>query len=98
MSIQSFFGVISLATSVIGLLPQIYKSLKTRSTHDVSMVMLINYLICSFAWIVYGSYTASTFVLWSNIIGGASSVLLIVIKLNFDKKQEDYASTQLSSV
>lgn len=93
MSIQSFFGFIALATSIIGLLPQIYKSLITRSTHDVSMLMLINYLICSIAWIVYGSYTDSTFVLWSNVIGGLSSVLLIVIKLNFDKKQASYAQS-----
>lgn len=85
MPVQSIFGFIAFFTSVIGLLPQIIKSLKTRSTADISMAMLINYLICSFAWIVYGSYTDSLFVLYSNVLGLMTSVLLIYLKLSYDK-------------
>tara|TARA_R110000868_G_scaffold116452_2_gene310055 strand:- start:3204 stop:3563 length:360 start_codon:yes stop_codon:yes gene_type:complete len=85
MSVETIFGSIAFFTSVIGLLPQIIKSLQTRSTHDISMLMLVNYLVCSIAWVVYGFYTESMFVLLSNVLGLMSSLLLIVIKLNFDK-------------
>ena len=83
--VQSVFGTIALATSTIGLLPQSYKALKTRSTQDVSMIMLINYLCCSIAWVIYGYYIHSTFVVWSNIVGLASSLLLTFQKLHYDK-------------
>ncbi len=88
MSIQSIFGSIAFVTSVIGLLPQIIKSLRTRSTTDISMAMLINYFICSFAWIVYGGYTDASFVLYSNIFGLLTCIMLIVMKVKFDKHEK----------
>lgn len=89
MLIENIFGYIAFFTSIIGLLPQVYKSIKTRSTHDISMAMLINYLICSLAWVVYGGYANSMFVLSSNILGLLSSVALVFIKLYFDKEPSD---------
>lgn len=86
-NLENLFGSIALITSFIGLLPQIVKALKTRSTQDLSMAMLINYLICSFAWIFYGGFTNSGFVLWSNLLGLATSLALILLKFYYDKKQ-----------
>ncbi|KTC91125.1 SemiSWEET family transporter [Fluoribacter dumoffii] len=86
MSIVMFSGIIAFITSFIGLLPQIIKSLKTRSTQDLSMIMLINYLICSVAWIIYGSSTNSFFVISSNIVGLIVSLLLILLKRHYDAR------------
>lgn len=77
-------GIIALITSFIGLLPQVIKSLKTKSTADLSMLMLINYLICSLAWVLYGLGTASFFVLMANVAGLVISLLLIVMKRRYD--------------
>jgi MtN3 and saliva related transmembrane protein len=79
-------GTIAFITSFIGLLPQIFKAIKTKSTQDISMIMLINYLICSLAWIVYGSSTDSFFVLSSNIVGLIISLLLIILKRRYDSR------------
>lgn len=81
---QSIFGFIALATSFIGLLPQSYKAFKTRSTHDISMIMLLNYLCCSIAWIIYGICIDAGFVISSNIVGVASCMLLIWQKKHYD--------------
>ena len=86
MSIVMLSGIIAFITSFIGLLPQIIKSLKTRSTQDLSMVMLINYLVCSLAWIIYGSGTNSFFVVSSNIVGLIISLLLILLKRHYDAR------------
>lgn len=86
MSIVLFSGSVAFITSFIGLLPQIVKSLKTRSTQDLSMIMLINYLICSLAWIIYGSTTDSFFVISSNIVGLVVSLLLILLKRHYDAR------------
>ncbi|MDR0677300.1 MAG: PQ-loop repeat-containing protein [Holosporaceae bacterium] len=73
MSLQSFFnlenlsGSIASFTSIIGLLPQIYKSYRIKSTGDVSMLMMVNYFICSIAWIIHGSYVKSDFIVYSNV-------------------------------
>jgi len=85
MSIESFFGAIALFTSFVGLLPQAYKAFKTRSTSDISMIMLINYVVCSVAWIIYGSSIHAGFVVASNIVGLASALLLVAQKHYYDR-------------
>ncbi len=87
LNIENFFGSIAFITSVIGLLPQVYKAIQTRSTLDISMTMLINYLVCSIAWIIYGGYTNSFFVLFSNLLGLISSLVLVVLKFYYDKNR-----------
>jgi len=84
--VQSLFGALALLTSCVGLLPQSYKAFKTRSTHDVSMLMLMNYLLCSVAWIIYGSCTSAGFVIASNVLGLASVLLLIFQKNYYDQR------------
>ncbi|ARB93157.1 SemiSWEET family sugar transporter [Legionella longbeachae] len=86
MSIVMLSGVVAFITSFIGLLPQIVKSLKTQSTQDLSMMMLINYLVCSLAWIIYGSSTNSFFVISSNVVGLLISLLLILLKRHYDAR------------
>lgn len=77
-------GTIALITSIIGLLPQVCKSYRTKSTKDVSMLMLLNYLVCSVAWIVHGASIGSTYVVWSNIFGGVVSIIAIAQKITYE--------------
>jgi MtN3 and saliva related transmembrane protein len=86
ISIENFFGTIALITSLIGLLPQVYKAYITQSTQDISLIMLINYVVCSVAWIVYGLYQGSNFVVWSNIAGLIISFICLSQKIYYDRK------------
>lgn len=86
-SIENIFGTIAFITSLIGLLPQIYKSYQTKSTRDVSMILLINWWICSFAWIVHGLCQGALFVVWSNIFGLLTASLAMGQKYYYDRKQ-----------
>lgn len=85
--IETLSGTLAFITSFIGFVPQIYKTIQTKSTKDLSMTMLINYLVCSIAWIIYGSTTESLFVLSSNIIGLVTSAILIIQKRYYDSRQ-----------
>ena len=87
-TIENFFGSIALVTSLIGLLPQVYKAYRTSSTQDVSLIMVINYVVCSIAWIVYGLYQGSQFVVWSNIAGLVISVICLIQKIYYDRKSQ----------
>ncbi|MES2215151.1 MAG: SemiSWEET family transporter [Pseudomonadota bacterium] len=86
MNIEIFFGYIALITSLIGLLPQVYKAYITKSTHDISMIMLVNYLVCSMAWIIHGLCQSSTFVVISNVVGGIIGIVSIIQKRYYDAK------------
>jgi MtN3 and saliva related transmembrane protein len=86
MLVQNVFGSIAFVTSVIGLFPQVYKAIKTRSTDDISMFMLLNFLICSLAWIVYGFYTHSFYVEASNLLGLISCLMLLQLKYRYDTR------------
>lgn len=85
--LNDIFGTIALITSIIGLLPQVYKSYRTKSTKDVSMLMLVNWFICSSAWIVYGIGTSSDYVVWSNILGALFAFIAISQKIVYEKRQ-----------
>lgn len=86
MFVTTVFGIIASITSLIGLLPQIVKSFQTKSTKDISMMMLINFLICSLAWIIYGVCTEAGFVVLSNVLGLLSCLFLIFQKKYYDAK------------
>ncbi|RZI47476.1 PQ-loop repeat-containing protein [Rickettsiales endosymbiont of Peranema trichophorum] len=83
---EVFLGYIALITSLIGLLPQVWKAYVTRSTRDISMLMLVNYLICSVAWIGHGIYIDSSFVVSSNVVGLVISIISIIQKCYYDKR------------
>lgn len=80
-------GTIALITSIIGLIPQVYKSYKTKSTKDVSMLMLINYLVCSVAWVIHGFSLESDYVFWSNCFGTTISCIAILQKIIYEKSE-----------
>ncbi|HVE43823.1 MAG TPA: SemiSWEET family transporter [Gammaproteobacteria bacterium] len=86
ITIESIFGSVAFITSFVGLLPQAYKAFKTRSTEDISSLMIMNYLVCSVAWLVYGACINSAFVILSNAIGLIGSLILIYQKRHYDRK------------
>jgi MtN3 and saliva related transmembrane protein len=78
-------GTLALITSFIGLIPQIYKVYQTKSAQDLSFIMLINYLVCSLAWILYASQGEADVVIYSNILGLITSLISIGQKIYYDK-------------
>jgi MtN3 and saliva related transmembrane protein len=82
---EAIWGTIAFATSLIGLIPQIVKSFQTKSTKDISFVMLLNYGVCSLAWIAYGWTTKSLYVIASNVVGLVTSLILVAQKSHYDR-------------
>ncbi len=78
-------GIIASVTSVVGFLPQIYKNQQTRSVSDLSALMLLNFFICSLAWVIYGGLTGSTYVLVTNVACLCASGFLMGQKIYFQR-------------
>ncbi len=85
-NIEEILGLLALVTTIVGLLPQLYKTYITKSARDLSMLMLVNYFVCSASWIGYGFCQGSIFVILSNIAGLIISVILIAQKHYYDGK------------
>ena len=78
-------GFIASFTSVISLIPQIIKSYKTKSVSDLSFLMLVNFLICSISWTLYGILIDDLSVLATNIVMTIFSFILLVFKIRYAK-------------
>jgi MtN3 and saliva related transmembrane protein len=77
------FAILATFTSTISLVPQIYKTYKTKSASDLSTWMLINFVICSISWVVYGYLINSKTVLFTNILMSIFSFILAYFKWRY---------------
>lgn len=78
-------GFIASFTSIISLLPQILKTYRTKSVEDLSMLMLLNFLVCSVSWTVYGILTDALWVWTTNSIMTVFSGILLGLKVRYAK-------------
>jgi MtN3 and saliva related transmembrane protein len=78
-------GFIASFTSTVSLIPQIYQTYKTKSVEDISMLMLINFAICSIAWVAYGVLTNTRSVWITNVIMTISSIFMLFFKVKYKK-------------
>lgn len=85
MSLGAILGVCALSTTVIGLLPQVYKTYQTKSAKDLSSIMLANYLISSVLWIGYGLSVSDNTVIIANVFCGITSIISIMQKIYYDR-------------
>jgi len=74
------------ATSTVSLIPQVYKTYKSKSVDDLSTIMLWNFCLCSLLWIVYGLATDSITVWVTNVIMLIFSVMLVYFKIKYGGK------------
>ncbi|WP_072013326.1 MULTISPECIES: SemiSWEET family sugar transporter [unclassified Prochlorococcus] len=75
------FGFIAAFLTSIAFLPQLIRTFRTKSADDVSLVMLVVFIIGLLFWITYGIQVNSLPVLFANIItlGFNSAILLLKI-------------------
>ena len=71
------FGFLAALLTTIAFLPQLYKTWKTKSADDVSLIMLILFMIGLICWIIYGLNINSIPIVVANIINETSSADLV---------------------
>jgi MtN3 and saliva related transmembrane protein len=83
---EIFKNVIGISATVVGtslMLPQVYKSFKTKSVTDISWGMLMLYFLNCFLWLVYGIIIFATPLMITNGIALCISVLQIILKIKY---------------
>jgi MtN3 and saliva related transmembrane protein len=81
-------GLIASITSTISLLPQLYQTYRTKSVGDLSMLMLVNFAVCSISWVIYGLLTDTTSVWVTNVIMTFCSIALVTMKYKYQPTKE----------
>ena len=81
-----FFGFLAALLTTIAFLPQLYKTWKTKSADDVSLIMLILFIIGLFCWIIYGLKINSIPILIANIITFIFNFSILILKITYGKK------------
>lgn len=64
-------------------IPQLYKSRKTRSTHDLSLVTLIMSNLGVFLWLIYGFGILSLPLILSNGVGLTVLTWTLYLKIKY---------------
>ncbi len=80
--------IVGYAATIVGtslMLPQVYKSLKTKSVDDVSWGMLVMYFLNCSLWLTYGALIASMPLAVTNAIALVISVVQIGLKICYSE-------------
>ncbi len=81
-------NIVGYAGAAVGttlMLPQAFKSYKTKSVKDLSWGMVILYFINCALWLAYGLMIHATHVALTNAIAVIISVVQIALKMKFQK-------------
>ena len=85
---EFFQNAIGLSATIVGtsiMLPQIYKSIKTKSVSDISWGMLVLYFLNCLLWLIYGILISAVPLIATNGIALGISILQIVLKVKYKK-------------
>ena len=82
------FGFLAALLTTIAFLPQLYKTWQTKSAEDVSLIMLILFIIGLICWIIYGSKINSIPIIVANVITFIFNFSILILKISYRKIKE----------
>jgi MtN3 and saliva related transmembrane protein len=88
---QLITDIIGYAAATVGtilMLPQVYKSYRTRRVDDISMAMVIVYIVNCTLWEVYGWLLDSMPIILCNMIALVIAFIQLYLKLSFGYKKD----------
>jgi MtN3 and saliva related transmembrane protein len=78
-------GAIAATLTTFGFVPQITKIYRTKSVEDVSLIMLIQYCVGLFLWMLYGIYLRNDILIISNFVSFSTLVVAVGLYLKYRK-------------
>lgn len=88
MNIINIIGWIATISTVIRLFPQLFLTLKTKKTNDLSLTFLLIAVFGNINWMIFGAFKNNTQLLTNDSICMTLNSTLIILKLYYDKKNK----------
>ena len=82
------FGFLAALLTTIAFLPQLYKTWKTKSADDVSLIMLILFITGLIFWIIYGLKIHSIPILIANVVTFIFNFSILILKVTYKENKE----------
>ncbi|KMQ50444.1 hypothetical protein CHISP_2691 [Chitinispirillum alkaliphilum] len=79
----TFIGILAGTLTTISFLPQVIKTLQTRSTKDLSLVMYSLFTCGVFLWLLYGIGLGEIPIILSNTVTLVLAFLLLAAKIKY---------------
>jgi MtN3 and saliva related transmembrane protein len=83
MDVATIIGLLAGALTTCAFLPQVIKTVKTRSTKDISLVMFSVTATGLFFWLLYGILSGSVPVIIANSVSLPLALTIVAFKLKF---------------
>jgi MtN3 and saliva related transmembrane protein len=81
--IVEIIGYLAAAGGTFLMIPQLYKSIKTKSVADISTTMFVVYSINCILWTIYGVFLASVPIIFCNAIAFFIGLAQLYIKAKY---------------
>ena len=78
----STIGMLAAALTTAAYVPQAYKTIKTRSTKDLSLVTFTMLFVGTILWFIYGLYIHDTPLMLANGITATLSGIIFFLKIS----------------
>lgn len=83
MSGVTFIGYTAATLTTLAFVPQALKAWRTRSTHDVSLIMFAMLSIGIFLWLVYGLLIGDPPLILANLVTGVLAASILYLKIRY---------------
>ncbi len=85
-AVVAVLGIVAAVLIMSSFIPQIKRSLTTRSVEDIS-VYLIVLLVCGFSlWTAYGVFRNDWIITGANTVNASLNIFLLFLKFKYRKK------------
>jgi len=89
MTTIALIGMIAAGLTTGAYIPQAYKTIKTRSTKDLSIITFSMLFAGTIMWLIYGLYINDTPLVLANGITASLSGIIFCIKVVSIKKEKE---------
>jgi MtN3 and saliva related transmembrane protein len=83
MDMNTLLGTAAGALTTLAFIPQVVKAWRTRSTHDISLVMFLMFSTGVALWLVYGIRVGSWPIVIANGVTLALALTVLFLKLRY---------------
>ena len=73
--------------TMFGFVPQIFKIYRTESVEDVSLLMLLQFFVGIFLWLLYGIHIQDKILIISNVVSFITLVVAIGLYFKYRKNR-----------
>jgi MtN3 and saliva related transmembrane protein len=74
-------GTIASGLAILSLMPQVIRTWRTQSAHDLSLGWLLIALLAMALWIAYGLAVGAPAVVWANAVMSLQVLLILWVKV-----------------